>query len=112
VSSQAGRIRLGGSWFKVNHRQNSFQDLIPMEKSWVFWHVPAIPVIMGVHKIGESWSRSAWEKKQDFISKITRSQRVEGMVHMVDHLPHEQKGLNSNPIPPKIKSNKSFMTNS
>jgi hypothetical protein len=42
-------------------------------------------------------STLAWGKKQDSISKITRSKRVGGMVQVIDCLYNMCEALNANP---------------
>jgi hypothetical protein len=48
LSSQAGRrMRSGDSWLQARlARQKVWETLISIEKSWVYWHVPVMPVTM------------------------------------------------------------------
>jgi hypothetical protein len=50
-----------------------------------------------MHKIGGLWPRSAWAKKRDPISKLTRAKRAGIMAQVVQYLPGKCEVLNSNP---------------
>jgi predicted S18 family serine protease len=43
------------------------------------------------------WSRLAWSKKQDPISKITRVKRAGDMVQTIERLPSKCEALSSKP---------------
>jgi hypothetical protein len=39
--------------------------------------------------------QAALGKKQDFVSKINKAKRAEGMAQVIDHLPSKSKALNN-----------------
>jgi hypothetical protein len=58
--------------------------------------MPEIPV-MWEAKIGGLWSSQCLHKKEDPIQKITKAQRVRGVVQEVECLPGNLEALSSNP---------------
>jgi hypothetical protein len=48
-------------------------------------------------KIGRMWSRLTWAKKQDPISKITRTKRIRGGAQAVEHLSSKHEVFSLNP---------------
>jgi hypothetical protein len=57
-------------------------------------------------KIEGSWTRPAWAKKQELLSKIIRAKRAGGMVQSVEHLPCMCEALCSNSNSAKKKKKK------
>jgi hypothetical protein len=81
---------LGGSMFKISLDKNSGDPILT--NGWVQWHVPVLPARWRNTKRRITIQVSP-SIKWDPISKITNTQRVEGMAQVVECLPRKHEAL-------------------